>query len=138
MTGGQNDDILSGGNGNDVLFGDFGKDTLTGGANADVFAFTRALGATNIDTITDFKKVDDTIYLENAIFTKLGLGALSSALFYAKAGATHGNDADDRIIYNTSNGRLYYDDDGKGSHAGVLFAVLSGHPSIGAADFFVV
>ena len=47
-------------------------------------------------------------------------------------------DADDRIIYNTSNGGLYYDADGVGGQAAVQFATLSGVPPLTAADFIVI
>ena len=48
------------------------------------------------------------------------------------------HDADDRIIYDQTNGNLYYDADGNGAGAAILFANLSGHPAIVAADFQVI
>jgi Ca2+-binding RTX toxin-like protein len=64
---------LSGGGGNDALFGGLGSDMLTGGAGRDSFVFNAALGAANVDTITDFSVADDTIRLDDSIF-----GALTS------------------------------------------------------------
>ena len=90
---------LTGLGGNDVINGGLGNDLLLGGTGLDTFIFTTALGATNVDTITGFLAAEDTIKLENAIFTGLGLavGALSAGLFNTGAAATQ---ADDRIIYN--------------------------------------
>ena len=47
-------------------------------------------------------------------------------------------DADDRIIYNTTTGYLFYDADGSGAGAAIQFAQLSGAESIDAADFSVI
>jgi hypothetical protein len=55
-------------------------------------------------------------------------GSLAKAEFYSKSGATKAHDASDRIIYDTDTGKLFYDDDGKGGHDSVLFAVLSNKP----------
>jgi hypothetical protein len=64
-------DQLYGGNENDILYGETGK---------DIFVFnTKANKYTNKDTIKDFKVVDDTIRLDNAVFTKVGAnGTLKS------------------------------------------------------------
>jgi Ca2+-binding RTX toxin-like protein len=50
------------------------------------------------------------------------------------------NDANDRIIYEQSSGKLYYDADGSGSGAQIQIAVLgaSSHPSLTATDFLIV
>ena len=61
LYGSTGDDTLLGGDGNDRLYGGAGSDVLTGGANRDGFFFDTSLGATNIDKITDFSTVDDTI-----------------------------------------------------------------------------
>jgi Ca2+-binding RTX toxin-like protein len=131
-------DTLLGDAGNDTLFGGLGNDSLTGGLNNDFFVFNTALNAsTNKDTITDFSHVDDTIKLENAIFTKLGAGvhALSAAFFRI---GTHALDANDYIIYNSATGALSYDNDGNGAHAAIQFASLTGHPAIAYNDFLVI
>ncbi len=111
---------------------------MTGGAGADSFLFANALNAsTNKDTITDFIAVDDTIKLENAIFTKLTTtGTLNSDFFSSTGVAT---DSNDYIIYNPTSGALFYDADGNAGGAAVQFALLgtTTHPTITNADFVV-
>src|SRR6185369_8602249 len=87
LTGNAGADTLMGDNGNDTLTGGTGKDKLTGGLNQDFFVFNAPLNKlTNVDIITDFSHVDDTIRLENAIFKALGAaGALTSAFFFKGA-----------------------------------------------------
>ena len=106
---------ISGGNGNDLLVGYGGNDTLTGGAGADRFDFRSPLSATtNVDRISDFNVADDTIRLENAIFTALtAVGTLASAAFASNSTGLAG-DSSDRIIYEKDTGELYYDADGSG------------------------
>jgi len=138
-------DILSGGAGNDTLIGGAGNDTLTGGTGKDIFLFNAALNAsTNKDTITDFNVLDDTIQLENSgtgLFTALAAGPLSVGAFHSGT-ANIASEADDRIIYNTTTGALYYDADGStGTAAAIQFAIIgtsSPHPALTNADFVVV
>ncbi|HEY5710537.1 MAG TPA: hypothetical protein VIT38_01475, partial [Allosphingosinicella sp.] len=47
-------------------------------------------------------------------------------------------DADDRILYDTATGNLFFDADGNGAGTAVLFATLQGHPPIAASDFIVI
>jgi serralysin len=132
LRGGLGNDRLSGGLGNDKLYGEAGKDTLTGGQGRDVFAFTTALGShTNVDRITDFGHRDDTIQLSHLFFKGMGTGGLKAKFFHA---GTHAQDADDHIIYNKATGALYYDSDGTGAHAQVLFAIVANHASAGLAS----
>ncbi|WP_279306674.1 hypothetical protein [Microvirga solisilvae] len=120
---------LSGGWGNDVLYGKGGNDVLTGGADKDIFVFdTKPNKKTNVDRITDYSVKSDSIYLENAIFTKLGKSGtfkkpalLQKKMFWIGKAA---HDADDRVIYNPKDGSLYYDADGSGRVAAVKIAVL--------------
>ena len=51
---------------------------------------------------------------------------------------TSAQDADDRIIYDAATGQLYYDADGSGSGAQVLFATLNANLSLTASDFTVI
>ncbi|MEF8701743.1 MAG: calcium-binding protein [Candidatus Accumulibacter sp. UW26] len=126
--------------GNDAantLNGATGNDKLTGGAGSDRFQFDTALNAaTNLDQITDFLSVDDTIALENAIFTAFATpGAIQAAnLVFGNAAL----DANDYLIYDNSNGRLLYDADGSGAGAAVQFATLTGAPALSYLDFLIV
>jgi Ca2+-binding RTX toxin-like protein len=136
LFGGGGDDVLAGGVGNDTLFGGGGNDTLTGGLDADVFVFSAALNAaTNVDVITDYTVVDDTIHLSSAIFSALGLGALLASAFRFGAAAL---DADDRIIYQGATGNLFYDADGVGGAAQIQFASLTNGLAMSHNEFFVV
>jgi len=118
-------DALIGDANANVLYGKLGNDTLTGGAGADVFVFDTATGSTNVDTIKDFTSASDKIQLSKTIFAAAGnTGALLEGAFGSGAGVVAGRDADDRFVYNTSNGNLYYDADGNGAAAAVLIATL--------------
>ena len=140
VEGGSGNDILGGGAGSDTLIGGAGNDALTGGADADVFVFNFAPdAASNRDTITDFVSAQDDIWLARAVMTGLGptLGALSVDAFRFGAGVTTAGDATDRIIYNTTNGALYYDADGTGAAAAIQLANLSGAPTLTFSDFLI-
>lgn len=129
-------DLLSGGLGNDVLNGGKGNDTLSGGTGKDSFVFNTALKA-NTDKITDFKPIDDTIQLENAIFTALKKpidGLLAASNFVTSKVAVDNNDY---IIYNGATGALLYDADGNGSGAAVKIAILAVGLTLTHADFVV-
>ncbi|MEZ5900329.1 MAG: calcium-binding protein [Hyphomicrobiaceae bacterium] len=140
MVGNGGADTLFGLSGNDILNGGGGNDVLNGGAGWDTFVFSAALNAsTNRDTIQSYSTAQDSIKLENAVFTALGstTGPLSANMFYASAsGRAH--DADDRILYNTSTGVLSYDRDGSGAAAAVAFAVLSNKPAMAASEFLII
>jgi Ca2+-binding RTX toxin-like protein len=129
-----NDKIDALGSG-DWLIGKDGNDILTGGSGGDVFFFDTKPGAGNVDTITDFSSRDDTIYLENAVFTKLATGGLASANFRV---GTKALDSNDYIVYNKETGAIYYDADGSGAGAAVQFATLTNKPGLVAGDFYMV
>lgn len=129
---------LDGGAGDDLLGGGLGNDSLTGSSGLDTFFFNTALNASsNVDTIVDFVATDDTIRLENGIFTAIaGTGVLTAAQFVANSTGL-AEDADDRIIYDSNTGQLLYDSDGNGSGGAVHFATVSTNLSITASDFFI-
>ena len=138
LYGGAGRDTLSGSSGNDVLDGGKSSDTLKGGTGADKFVFSSALGATNIDAISDFSVVDDTIQLKASIFK--GCGAAGSTLTAARffdGPAAH--DASDRIIYDHTTGALFYDADGNGTVASaVQFAILPTGLAMSELDFKII
>ncbi len=140
LKGGTGNDKLYGENGNDKLNGGTGNDTLTGEAGVDDSSST-TLGTTNVDSVTDFNGTQDLFQLDNAIFTAIGaVGAFAvgDARFYFAAGATVAHDANDRIVYNTSTGALYYDADGTGGTAAIRFATLTNLAPLEASDIVVV
>ncbi len=135
LIGNNANNVLSGGTGNDTLDGGLGNDTLSGGAGKDVFRFTTAPAA-NIDNITDFVVADDTIKLENAIFTKLSAtGVINNDNFKIGTVAT---DANDYLVYDQATGALFYDADGNGAGVAVQIALLGTHPALTNADFVVI
>jgi Ca2+-binding RTX toxin-like protein len=127
LSGGLGNDTLDGGGGADTLAGGDGNDQLSGGLGADVFRFdTLPNATTNRDTILDFSVVDDTIQLENAIFTSLAAtGTLAAGSFRSGAGVTAAADADDFVIYDSSSGALYYDANGNTGAGPVQIASLA-------------
>ncbi|MEZ0170203.1 calcium-binding protein [Microvirga sp. TS319] len=142
LTGNAKSNTLSGLNGNDTLAGGLGNDTLYGGRNKDVFVFaTRPNRSSNWDTIKDFSVADDTIWLDNAVFTKIGSGTPSSPRMLASKYFTVGGkaaDSYDRIIYDKKTGYLSYDADGSGKGAAIVFAKLGAGLKMTAADFQVI
>ncbi|EJN01632.1 M10 family metallopeptidase C-terminal domain-containing protein [Phyllobacterium sp. YR531] len=136
-TGNVLNNYLVGNSGANNISGGAGNDMLTGGEGRDAFVFNTAPnGIANRDTITDFNVAADSIWMENAVFTALGItGALAAAAFHIGAGAT---DTSDRIIYNAVTGFLYYDADGSGQASATQFASLTKGLAMTSADFLVV
>jgi serralysin len=137
VKGSAGNDFVSAGSGNDWLFGGVGNDTLIGGAGRDTFVFDTARHKSlNVDRIADFSHSSDTIQLDNAFFQALGRAGTLKADFFHAGKAAH--DANDHIIYNKANGALFYDADGIGGQAQIVFAILASHPGNVAFNDFVV
>jgi Ca2+-binding RTX toxin-like protein len=130
--------VLLGGGGNDSLNGSLGSDVLTGGQGKDSFFFNSALGSSNKDIITDFTVVDDTIKLENSVFTALISTGELAANAFKMIGNGNTVDSDDHILYNTVTGGFSYDVDGSGSAAAVLVAIIGKGLAVTEADFVVI
>jgi Ca2+-binding RTX toxin-like protein len=132
-------DTLAGGTGDDVLDGGAGKDRLGGGGGADTFHFSSAIdGAPNVDTINGFVSGTDRLRLDNDVFLGLLAGDLAPGRFVAGPGLASGQDANDRIVYDTTTGRLYYDSDGNGAGAAIAFATLGAGTTLLVSDILVV
>lgn len=129
--------VLNGGSGNDNLNGWLGSDRLYGGSGRDSFNFNTALSVTNVDHIVDFSPIDDTIRLENAIFTQLAAGGLTESVFKDITSPSARLDANDRILYNRTTGSLSYDSDGSGATRAVEFAIIDNKPLLSFQDFLV-
>lgn len=136
ITGGLGNDKMYGGAGADVVDGGWGADYLSGGLGGDVFRFTTAATASNIDHIADFTAGSDRIQIENSVFTKFtATGVVSAGSFVAGTAAA---DSNDYLIYNSANGRLYYDADGSGSGLAQHVATIGGHLTLSASSFWIV
>lgn len=144
LAGGKGGDALLGAAGNDILNGGMGADKLTGGSGKDVFVFDKS-AASGIDQVLDFRGVDDTLRLDNALFTRLFTPGALAVANYRESSNGLARDANDYINYNTRTGALCYDIDGSGNAAPLHFATLfdghGGHPAasaLSALDFVVV
>lgn len=142
LTGSTISNTINGGAGNDTIAGGLGNDILVGGPGSDYFVFnTAANTTTNRDVITDYDMVHDVIQLENSgagLFNALPVGFLNAAFLKQNAQGV-ATDANDRIVYNTTTGDLWYDANGNAAGGAVRFANLASHPSLLlAADFLVV
>ena len=122
--------------GNDAanrLYGGGGNDSLRGNGGADGFYFDSALNAsTNVDRILDFSVADDTIFLDRTIFKGIAGGVLASAAFANGAAAST---AAHRIVYDKASGNIFYDADGSGATAAVLFAQVGAGATLTHLDF---
>ena len=140
LSGGGGADTLSGGLGNDTLSGGTGADRLMGGAGYDVFRFD-GLPDAGADLITDFAAGVDKLLLSLAAFTGIAgspAGTLGANLFWSGAGVTSAHDADDRLVYDTTTGTLYYDPDGLGGAAAIALATFGTvKPILTAGDFIL-
>ncbi len=144
INGGAGSDILRGVGGNDTIYGGTGADVIAGGlgndflygssntrgdGSADTFVF-RETGSANRDTITGFEAggngtgAIDKLYLDTSVFGALA-GGIAIGNFRANVGG-NATDGNDYILYDTATGNLFYDADGSGAGAKVLFATLTG------------
>ncbi|MBD9538961.1 calcium-binding protein [Ensifer sp. ENS04] len=136
--GGDGNDSLYGKGGNDVLVGGRGVDTLAGGAGADTFVFDSQLLAGMVgDRIVDFA-AGDIIQIHKSVFSGVaGSGALTASQFAANTTGLAA-DADDRIIYQSTTGKVFYDPDGNGNHGAFEFALLAPNLGVNNTAFYVV
>lgn len=135
LKGGDGADILLGGDGADTLIGGTGLDTLTGGLAGDIFKFDAGPSTGNADHITDFSRFQgDSIALLQSQFKNAGTAGKKLAATEFYSGAQPSATATQHILYDTSNGKLYYNDDGAGSGALVLIGVLDNKAPLNATD----
>ncbi|WP_162820565.1 calcium-binding protein [Microvirga calopogonii] len=143
LTGNSLANIIVGNSGNNIIKGGAGNDVLNGGGGSDTFVFNTKPSKTNLDKITDFDVKDDSIWLDNKVFTKLGKkgsetnpAKLNKSFFKISDKA---QDKDDYLTYNKKTGVLSYDADGSGSkYKAVEIATLKKGLKMTAADFFII
>ena len=146
LAGNSGDDSIVGGAGNDTIFGDGGNDWVEGGAGNDSISGSggqdnlvfREFGAANADTVASFDTNWDRIQLDAAGFANIGASGRFSSGDVRFFSGTAAHDADDRIIYNTSTGQLYYDADGAGGADAQLVATVQGAAPVTANDIWVI
>jgi hypothetical protein len=110
----------------------FGED------GADHFNFkTNLVTGTHAAKIGDFTHGEDLIGLSKGLFDGIAAnsGSLKGKYFHV---GTSAHDANDRIIYDDTTGKLYYDRDGTGSAHQKLFARLDGKPELDHHDLLVL
>lgn len=138
LVGSRHSDALSGDGNANVINGGFGDDSLSGGGGGDGFRFTSALNAkANLDLVLDFDVAEDTLELDQAIFSSLEVtGELAAQHF--RIGRVV--DADDYLFYKAATGALFYDADGSGAGAALPVCILgtATHPELTAADMVVI
>jgi serralysin len=140
LTGNGASQTLTGQGGADTIWGAGGTDTLWGGTGTDAFVF-REMGTANAERISDFASGSDKLHLDDAAFSAIGVMgnfAASDARFKANSSGT-ATETNDRVVFNTSTGQLYYDADGSGSGAAAqLIATVQAGASVASADIVVV
>ena len=139
-TGNELANRLTGNSADNVLIGGVGMDTLSGGGGSDTFWFNVVASPGNRDTITDFVSGVDKLQFSVSALTALGATgqwSVNDARFWSSTtGLAH--DADDRLIFNTTNRTLAYDSDGNGAGGAVVIETLIGVASLAATDIWVV
>ncbi len=135
VTGSSLDDVITGSSADNRIEGGEGNDELTGSGGADTFVYSNP--SAGIDTITDFNPAEGDLFEISASSFGGGLtpGALAANQFVL---GTEAADTDDRFVYDTATGNLFFDVDGNGNTAATLLAILDGNLTLGEAQFTIV
>ncbi|RCJ32620.1 hypothetical protein A6769_27515 [Nostoc punctiforme NIES-2108] len=131
------DDNIVGSSGNDTLFGGGGSDTLYGGDGTDTFVFFSY--NQGVDSLYDFNATNEVIQVSTDYYGfggGLSKGSLLASEFTIGTSATT---SEQRFIYNSATGKLFFDQDGSGSgFTQVKFAQLDTGLSLTEKNFVVV
>jgi Ca2+-binding RTX toxin-like protein len=119
--------------GDDTFIGRGGADTLTGGADNDKFVFNTVTEGG--DTITDFVSGVDVLEFHSSGFT----GTFADPPDLASGSTPAPSNGNAWFLYDTDDGKLYFDADGNGgANTPQLIVTLDGAPSLAASDLHVV
>jgi CSLREA domain-containing protein len=140
LFGAGGDDIIAGGNGFEFLSGQNGVDTLTGGRGTDLFLLSPE--TRNRDIITDFSARDILVLDIQEFGREFNLhdkqsdtaDSFDMSLFVANADGT-AESAEDRLVYETDTGLLFFDRNGNAAGGVHLIATLEGAPQLLAEQF---
>jgi hypothetical protein len=117
LIGGEANDSLTGGDGNDILIGGAGNNTLYGNAGNDIFHFNDF----SHSFVADYKVGEDKI--------EVHISELPPKSLDTSGTGTDGTGNPPRVkfkfFFDSSNGFLFYDPDGKGPSQPVKIATLS-------------
>ncbi|WP_438751633.1 calcium-binding protein [Pararhizobium sp. O133] len=131
LNGGGGDDVLQGRGGNDTLNGGGGDDWLTGGTGADKFQFSWDSRGGEGDVITDFKRGTDHLLIDSYTF-----GVVNNKVLLVNGADPVATGTQGTFLFETDNGRLWYDADGKGNYADKeLIAILQNVTKLSTSDF---
>jgi Ca2+-binding RTX toxin-like protein len=133
INGGGNElnNFIFGNSGSNLIIGDVGQDVLSGGGGADTFVYTNPTEGS--DSISDFASGVDHISISAAGF---GGGLVSGGATPFASGSTPSS-VGASFLYDTDDGRLFWDSDGAGGAAAILIATLSGAPMLTASDIVI-
>lgn len=135
LTGNNFNNIIWGNAGANVINGRGGSDSLTGGRGRDTFVFDVEPRKGVFDRVFDFRVKDDSVRLNRSVFEEVtGRKIIDKDAFRIGNKAA---DAEDRIIYNSRTGGLFYDEDGTGRSKAVLIAKFSKGLKLTELDFLV-
>lgn len=129
LTGLGGNDTITGEGGADILTGGAGNDSITGGTGADQFKFNNPNDKT--DKISDFAVGSDKIIISASGFgggLTAGVSLTSTQFLKVTLGSTP-TTINQRFIYNSTTGDLFFDRDGsRTTSATVKIATLNGSP----------
>lgn len=151
IAGGTTGEVLSGTTNAEIFIPGLGNDTVntgsaTGISASDFIILNTAPGTDNVDTITNFNRLNQTsatattawdrLILDRKFFQNItahyaasatgvlgGIGAVSASNIENNLTGV-ATQATTRLVYQTTNGFLFYDQDGLGGAAGVQIATL--------------
>ena len=126
---GAGNDKITGGAGNDILVAGAGRDTINGGRGSDSFVLDKAdydfTSARTVlaDTIFDFK------YVAGAEEDSVELRGFGDIEVYKTLAAARAAKSTAEVIYESSSGKFWYNQDTSGALVGVLsFATVKSIP----------